>query len=105
MFVGQSADVTPWVGPRTRVVDARGGLIVPGFHDAHVHLALAASRWHWCDLGYPRTLAATHEAMSGCLTRAAGKPWVLMSNPNVTVFPMMARRLSSSTASSPTGRW
>ena len=35
--VGFDADVRDLTGPGTRVVDVRGGLILPGFQDAHVH--------------------------------------------------------------------
>jgi predicted amidohydrolase YtcJ len=35
--VGTTAEVKAWVGPRTRVVDLKGKLLVPGFNDAHVH--------------------------------------------------------------------
>lgn len=35
--VGSIADVDAWRGPRTRVLDARGKLLLPGFNDAHVH--------------------------------------------------------------------
>jgi len=35
--VGSDADVDAWRGPKTRVVDAGGKLMLPGFDDAHVH--------------------------------------------------------------------
>jgi predicted amidohydrolase YtcJ len=35
--VGSRAEVDPWRGPRTQVIDARGKLLLPGFNDAHVH--------------------------------------------------------------------
>jgi len=35
--VGTAAEVRRLVGPRTRVIDARGALLLPGFNDAHVH--------------------------------------------------------------------
>ncbi|HUJ30061.1 MAG TPA: amidohydrolase family protein [Candidatus Acidoferrum sp.] len=35
--VGPSADVDAWRGPRTRVIDAGGKLLLPGFNDSHVH--------------------------------------------------------------------
>jgi predicted amidohydrolase YtcJ len=35
--VGSAAEVDAWHGPQTRVVDAQGKLLLPGFNDAHVH--------------------------------------------------------------------
>ena len=34
---GTSAEVAAWQGPATRVIDAGGKLLLPGFNDAHVH--------------------------------------------------------------------
>jgi predicted amidohydrolase YtcJ len=36
-LVGADEDVKRVVGPRTRVIDARGRLLLPGFQDDHVH--------------------------------------------------------------------
>jgi predicted amidohydrolase YtcJ len=35
--VGSAAEIRGWIGPRTRVVDAQGRTVLPGFVDAHVH--------------------------------------------------------------------
>jgi predicted amidohydrolase YtcJ len=35
--VGSSAEVSKMARPTTRVIDAKGGMVVPGFIDAHVH--------------------------------------------------------------------
>src|SRR5207245_7269423 len=35
--VGSAVDVDAWHGPQTKVVDAHGKLLLPGFNDAHVH--------------------------------------------------------------------
>lgn len=37
LAVGDDASMKPWIGPKTRVVDLAGRLVVPGFNDAHVH--------------------------------------------------------------------
>jgi len=34
---GTTADVKPWIGSGTAVIDAAGRTLVPGFNDAHVH--------------------------------------------------------------------
>ena len=35
--VGTTADLAAWRGPATRVLDAGGARVVPGFNDSHVH--------------------------------------------------------------------
>ena len=35
--VGSVSEVDAWHGPQTKVVDAQGKLLLPGFNDAHVH--------------------------------------------------------------------
>jgi predicted amidohydrolase YtcJ len=40
--VGTDAEVRRLAGPKTRVIDAGGRLLLPGFNDAHVHLVSGA---------------------------------------------------------------
>lgn len=35
--VGDSAALAPFIGPNTTFLDAKGGLVAPGFNDAHTH--------------------------------------------------------------------
>jgi predicted amidohydrolase YtcJ len=35
--VGSDAEVMPWRGAKTQVIDAAGKLLLPGFNDSHVH--------------------------------------------------------------------
>lgn len=35
--VGTTAEMRALAGPKTRVIDAKGALVLPGFNDAHVH--------------------------------------------------------------------
>src|SRR5579863_9739137 len=35
--VGTNAEIDLWRGPTTKVIDAGGDLVLPGFNDAHVH--------------------------------------------------------------------
>ena len=35
--VGSVSEIDAWRGPDTKVIDARGRLVLPGFNDAHVH--------------------------------------------------------------------
>ncbi len=49
IYVGDAAGVEAHIGPRTSVVDLEGKTIIPGLHDAHVHI-----RYGEREL-YPRT--------------------------------------------------
>src|SRR4051812_1237892 len=35
--VGSAPEIDAWRGPETKIIDARGHLMLPGFNDAHVH--------------------------------------------------------------------
>jgi predicted amidohydrolase YtcJ len=74
--VGPERDLAGLRGPATRVLRLAGGLVLPGFQDAHVHTAAGGLELGQCDLhevepdGYPAAVAAY----------AAGHPdvgWVL----------------------------
>ena len=93
-FVGGEEGIAAHIGASTRIIDAGGRFIMPGFHDAHVHLSLTASKRRWCDLGYPSSLELTRERLLDCVKAAAGKPWVLARNANTAVFPTTGPELS-----------
>ena len=48
--VGTDADVRSLIGAGTRVIDARGGTILPAFNDAHVHFLIASRSLNELDL-------------------------------------------------------
>ena len=93
-FVGGEEGIAAHIGASTRIIDAGGRFIMPGFHDAHVHLSLTASKRRWCDLGYPSSLELTRERLLDCVKASAGKPWVLARNANTAVFPTTGPELS-----------
>jgi predicted amidohydrolase YtcJ len=58
--VGANSEIAPLAGANTRVVDARGRLVLPGFNDAHVHFLSGGFQLSSVDLrdaGTPRELA------------------------------------------------
>jgi predicted amidohydrolase YtcJ len=37
--VGTDSEISKWIGPKTKQIDARGKSVFPGFNDAHVHFS------------------------------------------------------------------
>jgi predicted amidohydrolase YtcJ len=50
VHVGTDQNVTPWIGPKTAVIDLQGKMLLPGFHDSHVHLVGGGIEMGECDL-------------------------------------------------------
>ena len=48
--LGSDAEVREFAGPRTEIVDLAGGLLAPGFQDAHVHPMVAGLEMLRCQL-------------------------------------------------------
>jgi predicted amidohydrolase YtcJ len=44
VFVGSAKDVGAWQGPNTKIVNLDGGMLMPGFVDAHAHPELGFSK-------------------------------------------------------------
>src|SRR3989441_9725058 len=54
LAVGTSAQAERWRGRRTRIVDLRGAVVLPGFIDAHTHMADSARARGWARLAGTR---------------------------------------------------
>jgi predicted amidohydrolase YtcJ len=73
---GPEPQVAAMAGPATRVLRLQGGLVVPGFADAHVHTAAGGLELAQCDLHgvEPQAYAAT---VAGYAAGRPGDAWVL----------------------------
>jgi predicted amidohydrolase YtcJ len=74
--VGPERDLAELRGPSTRVLRLDGGLVLPGFQDAHVHTAAGGLELAQCDLHEvePAAYAAT---VARYAADHPGDPWVL----------------------------
>jgi predicted amidohydrolase YtcJ len=109
--VGSSADIERMIGPATRVIDAAGRRVLPGFNDAHVHLLSGGQHLLGLDLRGARSpqefvgLIARHVAglepgqwvTGGCWDHEAwpGGQWPTrqMIDPVSPQNPVLLRRL------------
>jgi predicted amidohydrolase YtcJ len=56
VFVGSSQSATRYIGPGTKVVSARGNMVLPAFADAHCHAGMTVSSLYAVSLWFLPTL-------------------------------------------------
>lgn len=99
--VGSDADIQRWVGPKTRVVDLRGRLVIPGFIDGHGHytglgeskLVLDLTKAQTWDDIVAQVRDAAKSAKPGALIEGRGwhqEKWTHAPQPNVEGVPLHA---------------
>jgi predicted amidohydrolase YtcJ len=78
--VGARADIERLRGPKTRVIDAAGRFVMPGFDDAHIHLMTGGAQLDSVDLKDAATPAEFARRIGGRAKAAARGEWVLGGN-------------------------
>ena len=76
--VGAAADqsIADLIGPKTEVVQLRGGTLLPGFQDAHVHPAFAGITMITCNLIGAATLTEALDRISAYAASRPGHEWI-----------------------------
>ena len=87
LAVGSDEEVRELVGPRTRVVDLRGRLVLPAFGDAHVHPVSGGLESLLCDLSGLRTRIACLDAIAAYSRDLPADAWVLGGGWSMESFP------------------
>jgi predicted amidohydrolase YtcJ len=85
--VGSDADMRPYVGPRTEVVNLRGRMLLPGFQDAHVHASGGGLERSQCDLSGEHTREGYLTAIRGYAGHSPGAAWITGGGWSMDVFP------------------
>ncbi|HTG40787.1 MAG TPA: amidohydrolase, partial [Methylomirabilota bacterium] len=84
---GNEAEIRPWIGARTRVVDLNGGLLVPGFQDAHVHPLHGGIGRLRCDLHDSPGRAGVLDTIRRYAAEHPDLPWILGAGWYMSDFP------------------
>ncbi len=74
---GTSTQAERWAGPRTRTVDLRGRVVVPGFIDAHAHMADSAGELAWTKLDRAKSLEDAIARLRVAARSVPAREWVV----------------------------
>lgn len=75
-FVGSAANAQAYRGPKTRVIDAEGRTVMPGFIDSHFHLLNGAKELRFAQLQEIRSLESLKEALVNYAEANQGSEWI-----------------------------
>ena len=75
--VGSDADTKALIGPKTRVIDAKSKLVVPGFNDAHVHFLEGGFQLSSVDLRSAKTPQEFVERIRTFASKLPKGRWIL----------------------------
>ncbi|MFZ3468185.1 amidohydrolase [Streptomyces sp. 4.24] len=85
--VADEAAVRSLADAGTEVVDLAGGLLVPGFQDAHVHPAVAGVQMLGCDLSDERTIDGYLAVVAAFAAAHPDAAWIRGGGWSMDVFP------------------
>ena len=85
--VGTEDDILDLSGAGTEVVDLQGGLLLPGFQDAHIHPVGGGLDMLTCDLHELHSLDGYLEAISSYAAANPDREWILGGGWSMDVFP------------------
>ncbi len=86
--VGKTVDVMKFKGPETQVIDLGGHFVMPGFNDAHLHLADAGMQRLSVDLTGVKTLEEFRARVQAKAEKAKPDEWILGGGWDETMWPI-----------------
>jgi predicted amidohydrolase YtcJ len=86
--VGKNSDILKLKGPETQVIDLSGHFVMPGFNDAHMHLAMAGLQTLNVDQIGVNTLDEFRERLRTKAQAAKPGAWILGGGWDETLWPI-----------------
>jgi len=85
--VGSRADIDLWRGPQTKVIDAGGKLLLPGFNDAHVHFIQGGAQLVQVELVDAATPEEFRKRIAAQVKKTPKGEWILGGRWDETKWP------------------
>lgn len=87
VFVGTDLEAAKWIGPRTQVRDLGGRLVLPSFHDSHVHPVTSGMELLTCNLNEAETADDVFATIRRYAAEHPKEPWIRGGGWQLPIFP------------------
>ncbi len=85
--VGTNSAIAPWIGPNTKVVDLAGKMLLPAFHDSHVHPVSSGIEIAECDLHGLESSELVFAKIRAYAASHPGAAWIRGGGWDLPIFP------------------
>lgn len=87
IYVGANAGAEEFITPQTRVIDLNGKMVLPGFHDSHVHPVSGGIELGQCNLNGLQTQQEIFDAVREYAQKNPALPWIVGGGWDLPIFP------------------
>ncbi|KAA0226981.1 amidohydrolase [candidate division KSB1 bacterium] len=87
IYVGANAGAEEFITPQTRVIDLNGKMVLPGFHDSHVHPVSGGIELGQCNLNGLQTQQEIFDAVREYVQKNPALPWIVGGGWDLPIFP------------------
>ena len=87
VYVGDDSGADTLIGPTTRVIELKGRMLLPAFHDSHLHPVTTGLRLAECALDDLTTPAQVADSITKCAKAHPGDAWFRGHGWQLPVFP------------------
>jgi hypothetical protein len=87
VYVGPESGIQSWIGAQTKVIDLQGKIVLPGFHDSHVHPVSGGIELGECNLNGLSTREQILETIRRYAEQNPDKPWIRGGGWDLPIFP------------------
>ena len=92
VYVGSRQEAERYRTPTTRVLNTEGKMVLPGFHDAHLHTFMGGRSLVGCDLANAPDIESTEAILKSCLASSSSS-WLVAEGLNLAFFDESGPRL------------
>ena len=87
VYVGTDGGVDDWIGADTEIVELQGRMVLPGFHDSHVHPASGGVELNQCDLNSANSVEEIEKKLANYAGEHPELEWVVGGGWQMPIFP------------------